>query len=135
MGYITKYDLKVSGKPLNEKEKQAIETARKEAEKLTGVLREAALAGLKTKENGMLEDPKEIISERVGYDPFEESCKWYDHDKDMVAVSRDFPDTLFELSGEGEESGDIWKKYFLNGKVQVAKAKIIFEEFDVKKLK
>lgn len=63
-----------------------------------------------------------------GYDPFEESCKWYTHEDDMVALSQAFPGVLFTLTGEGEEAGDLWRKYFLNGRKQIAKAKIEYDE-------
>jgi len=55
----------------------------------------------------------------------EESCKWYDHADDLKSFSKKYPDTIFKLSGEGEDSGDIWSKYFKNGKVQFEKAKIV----------
>ena len=59
-----------------------------------------------------------------------EGVKWYDNEKDMLALSKAFPGILFTLHGEGEESGDIWNKYFLNGKMQVAKAEFAIAEFD-----
>jgi hypothetical protein len=62
------------------------------------------------------------------------SMKWYDHAVHMREFSKQNPDWLFTLSGEGEETGDIWKKYFLNGKMQVAKAQIFLEPFDPEKL-
>jgi hypothetical protein len=46
-----------------------------------------------------------------------------------------YPDALFKLSGEGEESGDIWIEYYQNGKVQVCKAIISFASFDSNLLK
>jgi hypothetical protein len=55
-------------------------------------------------------------------------CKWYTHE------SINFPNVLFTLNGEGEEPGDIWAKYFVNGKVQTAKAQLVFEEFNPSKL-
>ena len=61
-------------------------------------------------------------------------CKWYSHDEDMRKLSERFPRVLFTLSGEGEESSDIWKKYYLNGKCQVAKAQITIDKFDPEKL-
>lgn len=64
----------------------------------------------------------------------EDSVKWYEHDENMRAVSKEYPDILFTLYGEGEESGDIWVKYYKNGKSQVANAQIKFDEFDPKKL-
>lgn len=64
-----------------------------------------------------------------------EPCKWYDSNEELAEFSKKYPEWLFILSGEGEESGDIWKNYYLNGKVQKAVAKITFDEFDEKKLK
>lgn len=64
-----------------------------------------------------------------------EPCKWYEHDKDMKEFSKKYPEYLFTLKGEGEEAGDMWVKYFLNGKVQTANAKITFDPFDVNSLK
>jgi len=61
-------------------------------------------------------------------------CKWYEHDDDMLRLSERYPMVVFTLSGEGEESGDIWKKYYCAGKVQIARAKITFDPFDKDKL-
>lgn len=63
-----------------------------------------------------------------------DSANWDDHEKDMLKLSREFPKTLFKLHGEGEEDGDIWDKYFLNGKIQRCHAKIIIDDFDITKL-
>lgn len=60
--------------------------------------------------------------------------KWYGHENDMRDLSKKFPTILMILSGEGEDSGDIWRKYFLNGKMQRASAKITFEDFDERKM-
>lgn len=77
--------------------------------------------------------------EVVGYalDDFLEtydSVKWYDHEQDMKEVSKQFPDIIFELHGEGEDTGDIWDKYFKNGKIQVCRAEIVIPPFDESKL-
>ena len=53
-----------------------------------------------------------------------DSCKWYDNEDDMVEFSKKFPDVTFHLHGEGEEVGDLWDKYFRNGKKQICKAEI-----------
>jgi hypothetical protein len=66
---------------------------------------------------------------------FEGEIKWYSHDEDMEKYSRKYPDTVFRLEGHGEESGDIWVKYFKNGKMHYGKAKIVFDEYDESKLK
>ena len=73
---------------------------------------------------------EETLKHKSGY-----RCKWYEHQKHMKHFSKQFPTTLFTLSGEGEEPGDLWKKYFLNGKIQVANAKITYDKFDARKLK
>lgn len=64
------------------------------------------------------------------------NAKWYGHESDVTSLSMRFPDVLFILSGEGERKEDIWKKYFLNGKIQRAPAKveIVMPEFDITKL-
>lgn len=64
-----------------------------------------------------------------------EPCKWYEHEKDMRAFSAARRDILFTLHGEGEESGDIWNKYFLDGLCQVEKARVMIKPFDPKELK
>lgn len=65
---------------------------------------------------------------------YADSYKWYDHEQDMRDLSVRFPDHLFELRGEGEDTGDIWRKYFKNGKMQSCFAQITFEPFDETKL-
>lgn len=62
-------------------------------------------------------------------------CKWYKVTENMKQMSRDYPLILFTVKGRGEKSEDIWVKYFYEGKIQAAKANIIFEPFDESKLK
>lgn len=59
-----------------------------------------------------------------------DSCKWYNHEDDMRKLSLQFRDMLFELNGYGEEAGDLWIKYFKNGKMQYCPAIISFVEYD-----
>ena len=60
--------------------------------------------------------------------------KWYKHDEDMKLLSKKHPDILFELYGNGEEDGDMWKAYYKNGKSYVVRAIISYPEFDEKLL-
>lgn len=59
-----------------------------------------------------------------------DDCKWYEHEKDLRIFSKKHPDVLFILEGEGEETGDIWKEYYKNGKMQQVVAKIVFDSFN-----
>jgi len=63
-----------------------------------------------------------------------DSCSWYDHETDMREFSKRFPDILFKLRGEGAESGDIWAKYFKDGKMQDCQAEINIPPYDESKL-
>lgn len=76
------------------------------------------------------------ICELSGY-PYlwDDSCKWYDHEADMRKFSKRYSEVVFTLRGEGEESGDLWIKYFKNGKMQTANARIEYDSFDEGKLK
>lgn len=64
----------------------------------------------------------------------DDECKWYEHEKEMRDLSKVFPDVVFKLHGEGEENGDIWDKYFMNGKMQYCPAQISLPPFDKTKL-
>lgn len=44
--------------------------------------------------------------------------RWYDQRKDMDRISRQFPDVLFCLYGDGDKADDIWYEYWLNGSFQ-----------------
>lgn len=67
-----------------------------------------------------------------GYNPFEEPCKWYDHERDMKLLSETFPAYSFVLRGQGEDTSrdgrDIWVKRFFRGRMHVARAKVTFEQ-------
>lgn len=114
MGYYTRYSLTAQAETGRVSPKTRLE-AHETIATLRGECKEAAYA---LSSNGDSQD----------------STKWYDHEKHMKEFSAKHPKVLYILQGEGEESGDIWKKYFLNGKMQLASAKITFEPFDRKKL-
>ncbi len=88
------------------------------------------------KGDNLIDICKEEISKLADYsDCFDESIKCYEHEENMREYSLLHPDTLFKLSGIGEENGDLWHEYYLNGKMQRVNAVITFEEFDESKLK
>ena len=135
MGYYTRFKISTMGKPFSEKEIKELELLKSQAAKLKGELKKIALEGIAAKEKRVIRDPKSLVKEYLSFNPFEGSTKWYEYDENMKTISKKYPETIFILEGEGEESGDIWKRYYLNGKVQVAEAKISYDEFDEKKLK
>jgi len=137
MGYYTNYKISVKGKLENKQRVAELEKAKKEAEALTGKLKELALAAVDNELNSEKNiDIQKVVSAKVGYNPFGDQTKWYEHENDMKAVSKEYPDVIFKLEGEGGNSlYDIWVKYFVNGKMQTAEAKITFDDFDEKKLK
>lgn len=59
----------------------------------------------------------------------DDECKWYDHEERMKELSKQFPDVIFVLSGEGEETGDVWRKKFVAGEMTTARAQIVFPDF------
>lgn len=65
----------------------------------------------------------------------DDETKWYDHERDMLTLSVQFPNVLFKLHGEGEENDDVWDHYFKNGKSQYCKVKFIIPPFDENELK
>lgn len=86
-----------------------------------------------------IEDFELEISKKSSYDSdwtlFEDSVKWYDYSNDLKEFSKLYPELIFVLDGEGEESGDIWRSFYKDGKEQMSKPTIIFDEFDETKLK
>lgn len=63
-----------------------------------------------------------------------EPTKWYEHMRDMQVLSASCPSVRFVLSGEGEESGDIWVAYFLGGQGYKQRARLVFDDYDATKL-
>ena len=111
MGYYTRYELTVSSNADTDayEGQDVIETFREECEE---AMRALDVGGVS------LDD-----------------TKWYSHEKDLRKFSLNFPDVVFTLEGEGEESGDIWKKYFQDGLMQKCEAIISFDKFNKLKLK
>ena len=82
-----------------------------------------------------LTDYAEQISKISDYaDCFDDEIKWYEREENMIEFSKQHPQTLFKIIGEGEEPGDLWHEYYLNGKVQKCKGEITYTPFDPSKL-
>lgn len=64
----------------------------------------------------------------------DDECKWYEHEREMRDLSKEFPDIVFKLHGEGEDNEDVWDKYFVNGKMQCCPAQMLLPPFDKEKL-
>lgn len=70
-----------------------------------------------------------IFIDDVLYNTLFVEGKWYDWEKDMVKLSKEFPNTLFYVEGEGEENGDLWKARVFNGVCHVVNAEIVYPDF------
>ena len=120
MGYYTTYELSIEGK--GENWVHGVDESGKTVRVNIGYDHEAI--------------EREIV-EQSGYSSLfdGEAIKWYDHDSEMRTVSAKYPDLLFTLVGVGEESGDMWCKYYQAGKCQHELARIEYGKFDPALLK
>lgn len=104
MGYYTHYSLDVKG----------ITEDPKDIEELRDYLEERQLLYY------AFEEPEQC-GDLWEFDPYDE-CKWYDHDEDMKAVSKAFPDCTFRLTGFGETFDGCWQRYYKNGRTEICEA-------------
>ena len=63
-----------------------------------------------------------------------DNATWYDWDEDMVALSKVYPNIIFELFGEGEETEAIWKAIIYNGKFKITMQKKYYPAINLSKL-
>lgn len=63
------------------------------------------------------------------------NAKWYDFEEHVYAVSKQVPNILITIEGEGEDNGDLWIEYWMNGKVCGGQAQIIYPEYKPSSLK
>ena len=56
--------------------------------------------------------------------------KWYDHDKDMCKLSAMYPNHMFILTGDGEESDDYWQTHYYRGNMSTSIAERILPPID-----
>lgn len=60
-----------------------------------------------------------------------QGVKWYDHENDMIALSRLYPTVLFALTGTGEEPHDQWRTWYRSGKSVSVEAEIVYVRPDL----
>lgn len=104
MGYYTKFDIMMVPEVDTKKE--------------TEIMRAIAAKISKT-------NPSSISNDEARW-CLNSELKWYNHNEHMIEVSKQFPDITFILDGEGEEHGDIWRKYYCNGEWEGVNAEITF---------
>jgi hypothetical protein len=138
MGYYTAYSLEVDiQKPTTMPPKETLETLSKE-ELADIILNNKDWFDKEITSEDIIADLRKDEGAHYALDEdggTYESCKWYEWLETLVNFSKKYPNVVFTLSGEGEESGDVWKCYFKDGKYQDAQAKIVIEEYNPSKLK
>lgn len=61
-------------------------------------------------------EDEDINPSEIDYwDVYTIDATWYDWGKDMLELSKEFPDVLFGLEGRGEERRDWWYALFKDG--------------------
>ena len=59
-------------------------------------------------------------------DAFYDTIKWYDHNEDMIELSKRFPNYVFILEGQGEDPDDRWRAFYCNGESERIEARFYF---------
>lgn len=72
-----------------------------------------------------LDEARELFEEITVND---KEAKWYEHEEDMIRLSKEFPDFTFVLEGRGEERTDWWVGTWEDGIGSVHYAQIIEPE-------
>ena len=57
----------------------------------------------------------------------DDSMKWYDWERDMSILAKDYPEMEFVLYGEGEERDDNWRAFFKGDKTVFQMAHIYYD--------
>lgn len=80
---------------------------------------------------------KELSDENINNDGFyyndEDYVTWYHYERDMLQLSKEFPDVLMTVKGQGEDDDDRWIQYFKGGKYtnqKMATITIVYDEYN-----
>ena len=96
MGYDTWFNINTSAAPQDFREEEAV---RKEISK--------AVYGDEHHHRDIIEN---------GFE-----AHWYDYDKDLIKISKKHPTVLIEVSGDGENSDDLWAARYRNGESETVR--------------
>lgn len=61
------------------------------------------------------------------------NAKWYQCEREMIELSKMFPELLFSIEAAGEESGDLWRAWARNGKYKRIEPTMVWPEVDFDK--
>lgn len=64
--------------------------------------------------DNLLKDIDEETGLRFSEDTTQEA-KWGDYEEDCLKLSKKYPDLIFQIDGDGENSDDLWAERFHNG--------------------
>lgn len=135
MGYMTRFTLKCC-EPSFQEHGRFILDSLKEAkdcveapENIKSRYKQEYIDAMYALDARRIEHLTDEVIETLGY---YDEMKWYEHEDDMLALSRVFPDKTLVLEGVGEEQGDIWVKVFKDGKMlDSQKAVLVIPVFDL----
>jgi hypothetical protein len=135
MGYYTNYSLHIDNSQVKDKveKKKQSEIEEIQQSNISDELKQRLIRDVEKTYQTSVVTQNDVIG-HLTYSPFDEQCKWYEHTEDMLRVSMKYPNVIFSLYCNGEEDGDMWVEYFMNGKVQTERAVITYADFDPKKL-
>ena len=57
-----------------------------------------------------------------------EEVRWAERPIVMIMISEKFPNMTFEITGDGESYGDLWKEYYHEGEIECCSGEIIYEQ-------
>lgn len=138
MGYYTRFELAVTDAKTGVNKIQTFYSILKDAkaaDNITDEDREKFQPGYIKRLEDAAEQIRKVPSEVFDNLTYDDAHKWYDHEEHMRLLSKAFPEFIFQLDGSGEETGDVWRKWFHKGKMQGGKAKIVLPDFDFKAFK
>lgn len=69
-----------------------------------------------------------IFEGKTFEDCLSDELKWYKHEHDLLELSKEFPNVIFALEGEGEERDDTWRLYVHNGEYERGYAQIVWKK-------